>query len=160
MLEHEIRLEALDEIPLRLAGLDDLDQLAGGGTPAIEAGMTLTLVTTSGDREISRVVKEVVILYGLPREHTVSIVAHEFGHVWCFLHCFPELSKKTKEGLCQLFAYICLSQRDSAEARYHMKTIADNLDPEYGQGFREAKQALSSATLTSLLERVRQTGEL
>lgn len=154
MVSFGIHIDHPEQIPLHLAGLDEIDRLAGG-TPAIEAGITLTVVTTCGNEEVSRIVKEVVILYGLPKDHTMSIMAHEFGHVWCFLQGFPDLEKKTKEGLCQLFAYLCLTKRDTAAAKFRMKEIAENLDPVYGDGFREAYQAMSDGSLAQLLERVR-----
>ncbi len=156
MVDYGIHIDHSQKIPLRLAGLDEIDRLAGR-TPEIEAGITLTVISRFGKTEASRYIKEVVILYGLPKEHMMAIMAHEFGHVWCFLHGFPDLPKRTREGLCELFAYLCLAKRHTADAKFNMKMIAQNHNPEYGDGFRDALKAMSNSSLEQLLERVRTT---
>ena len=53
-----------------------------------------------------REVSAVLILYGLPRDLTASILAHEAMHVWMKLtHSYPlQLPSQVEEGLCQLVA--------------------------------------------------------
>jgi hypothetical protein len=156
MEEYGIHIDQSQKIPLRLAGLDEIDRLSGC-TPEIETGATLTVVSRYRKQEIGRFIKEVVILYGLPKEQMISIMAHEYGHVWCFLHGFPDLAKRTNEGLAQLFAYLCLKKRHTADARFHMQMIAKDANPNYGGGFRDAREAMSNGSLVELLERVRKT---
>lgn len=142
------------DFPLRLADLDEIDRLAGG-TPQIEAGITLMEVITSDGRETARHVQEVLILRGLPRAHSVVVMAHEFGHVWCFLNRVPDMPLMLQEGLCELFAYLLLSQTDSPEYRYHMQNIAENTDPVYGAGFRKMRENLGNKKLSALLDDLR-----
>jgi hypothetical protein len=156
---HGVTLDNNADVPLRLGSLDEIDKLAGG-TPATEAGITLTQVTTLGGSETGRTIKEVVILYGLPRENAMQVIAHEFGHVWCFYNRMPELVLETSEGLCELFAYLCLSESRTPESRYYMRVISENEDAVYGNGFRRAREALGSKTLAQLLEQVRNAGRL
>ena len=57
-----------------------------------------------------RDVTAVLVLYGLPRDLTASILAHEAMHVWLKLNkSFPfQMPPKIEEGLCQVIAHMYL----------------------------------------------------
>jgi len=68
-----------------------------------------------------RDVTAVLVLYGLPRDLTASILAHEAMHVWLKLNkAFPfRLPPKVEEGLCQVIAHMYLEhlvKRAAAES--------------------------------------------
>lgn len=141
-------------IPLRLADLHEIDRLAGG-TPQTEAGISLLETQSVNGQERARVVKEVVILYGLPREHSAAIMAHELGHVWCFLQRMPKMPLDIQEGICELFSFGYLSELNTPESEFYRNGIARNEDPVYGGGFRKVNDARAGRSIIAILEDVR-----
>lgn len=53
-------------------------------------------------------VTAILILYGLPRLLTGSILAHEMMHAWLRLKGYPNLSPEIEEGICQVLAHMWL----------------------------------------------------
>ncbi|GFP80982.1 protein da1-related 1 [Phtheirospermum japonicum] len=53
-------------------------------------------------------VTAILILYGLPRLLTGSILAHEMMHAWLRLKGYPNLSPEIEEGICQVLAHLWL----------------------------------------------------
>ncbi|XP_048331508.2 protein DA1 isoform X1 [Ziziphus jujuba] len=53
-------------------------------------------------------VTAILILYGLPRLLTGSILAHEMMHAWLRLKGFRTLSQDVEEGICQVVAHMWL----------------------------------------------------
>lgn len=53
-------------------------------------------------------VTAILILFGLPRLLTGSILAHEMMHAWLRLKGFPNLSPEVEEGICQVLAHMWL----------------------------------------------------
>ncbi|XP_078441924.1 LIM domain-containing protein [Wolffia australiana] len=53
-------------------------------------------------------VTAILILYGLPRLLTGSILAHEMMHAWLRLNGFRTLSQEVEEGICQVLAHMWL----------------------------------------------------
>ncbi|GER30798.1 hypothetical protein STAS_06755 [Striga asiatica] len=53
-------------------------------------------------------VTAILILYGLPRLLTGSILAHEMMHAWLRLRGYPNLSPDVEEGICQVLAHMWL----------------------------------------------------
>ncbi|XP_009624774.1 protein DA1-related 1 [Nicotiana tabacum] len=53
-------------------------------------------------------VTAILILYGLPRLLTGSILAHEMMHAWLRLKGYPSLSPEVEEGICQVLAHMWL----------------------------------------------------
>ncbi|XP_030512257.1 protein DA1-related 1-like isoform X2 [Rhodamnia argentea] len=62
-------------------------------------------------------VTAILILYGLPRLLTGSILAHEMMHAWLRLEGYPNLSPEVEEGICQVLAHMWLnSEIESSSA--------------------------------------------
>ena len=57
-------------------------------------------------------VTAILVLYGLPRLLTGSILAHEVMHAWLRMHGCTHLGPKEEEGLCQLVALLWLERQD------------------------------------------------
>ncbi|KAJ0086468.1 hypothetical protein Patl1_09083 [Pistacia atlantica] len=53
-------------------------------------------------------VTAILILYGLPRLLTGSILAHEMMHAWMRLQGFRTLNQDVEEGICQVLAHMWL----------------------------------------------------
>ncbi|XP_027153838.1 protein DA1-related 1-like [Coffea eugenioides] len=53
-------------------------------------------------------VTAILILYGLPRLLTGSILAHEMMHAWLRLKGYSNLSPEVEEGICQVLAHMWL----------------------------------------------------
>ncbi|XP_031117741.1 protein DA1-related 1-like [Ipomoea triloba] len=53
-------------------------------------------------------VTAILILYGLPRLMTGSILVHEMMHAWLRLQGYPNLSPEVEEGICQVLAHMWL----------------------------------------------------
>ncbi|XP_047941134.1 protein DA1-related 1-like [Salvia hispanica] len=53
-------------------------------------------------------VTAILVLYGLPRLLTGSILAHEMMHAWLRLKGYPTLDPKVEEGICQVLAHMWL----------------------------------------------------
>ncbi|KAK6922773.1 Protein DA1-like domain [Dillenia turbinata] len=77
--------------------------------PRIGAGNRIIDMITEPYRLIRRCeVTAILILYGLPRLLTGSILAHEMMHAWLRLKGYPNLSQDVEEGICQVLAHMWL----------------------------------------------------
>ncbi|XP_042006657.1 protein DA1-related 1-like isoform X1 [Salvia splendens] len=124
-------------------------------------------------------VTAILILYGLPRLLTGSILAHEMMHAWLRLKGYPNLSPKVEEGICRVMAHIWLeseiipcSGSNAASAskkgkrsafeqklgQFFMQRTQSDSSEVYGDGFREGNKALLKYGLRSTLDHIRLTG--
>jgi hypothetical protein len=122
------------------------------------AGLTLTEIITINRAESKRSIKGILTLSGLPEEHLASVLAHELGHAWLFMRRFPKLPIKVEEGICVLFEAFWLQDLDTPEAAYRLRMLEENDDPVYGQGYLQAKRALSQRSFSRLLDYVKNSG--
>lgn len=130
-------------------------------------------------------VTAILVLYGLPRLLTGSILAHEMMHAWLRLKGFRMLNPQIEEGICQVLAYMWLeselnsgsdtsnsssnlarnSSRSSKRSPFEMKLgkffrnqIESDISPVYGDGFRAAHQAALKYGLQRTLDHIQMTG--
>ncbi|XP_059454300.1 protein DA1 isoform X1 [Corylus avellana] len=131
-------------------------------------------------------VTAILILYGLPRLLTGSILAHEMMHAWLRLKGYPNLSQDVEEGICQVLAHLWLdtklksgsgsnvastsssastalkrgtgSQFERKLGEFFKHQIKSDISPVYGDGFRAGQQAVNKYGLQSTLEHIRMTG--
>lgn len=77
--------------------------------PRIGAGYRIIDMITEPYRLIRKCeVTAILVLYGLPRLLTGSILAHEMMHAWLRLKGYPNLSPEVEEGICQVLAHMWL----------------------------------------------------
>ncbi|GAU17437.1 hypothetical protein TSUD_233140 [Trifolium subterraneum] len=77
--------------------------------PRIGAGHRATDMITEPYKLTRRCeVTAILVLYGLPRLLTGSILAHEIMHAWLRLKGYPNLSPEVEEGICQVLAHMWL----------------------------------------------------
>ncbi|XP_076893248.1 protein DA1-like isoform X2 [Bidens hawaiensis] len=126
-------------------------------------------------------VTAILILYGLPRLLTGSILAHEMMHAWLRLQGYRTLSQDVEEGICQVLAHMWLRSQiafmsngatssatpsrqgkrspfDKKLAEFFKHQIESDMSPVYGNGFRAGHQAVLKYGLPSTLEHIRLTG--
>ena len=129
-------------------------------------------------------VTAVLVLCGLTRTLTASILAHEAMHVWLRLNgnvhesSVNQMAPIVEEGVCQLMASIYLDHINSISRTpashvtsashadwndrllpYYMYQIETDPGPVYGDGFRHAAEAHAAIGLLPLLEHVVSTGQ-
>ncbi|XP_071733249.1 protein DA1-related 1-like isoform X2 [Rutidosis leptorrhynchoides] len=122
-------------------------------------------------------VTAILILYGLPRLLTGSILAHEMMHAWMRLNGYRSLRPDVEEGICQVLGHMWLttqiasisgqatSSRQSKRSPFEKKLsevfkhqIESDTSKVYGLGFRAANQAVLKHGLQKTLYHIRQTG--
>ncbi|XP_068656050.1 protein DA1-related 1-like [Aristolochia californica] len=132
-------------------------------------------------------VTAILILYGLPRLLTGSILAHEMMHAWLRLKGFRTLSQEVEEGICQVLAHMWLdseimsgtgnnvasssassaappslkkgtrSQFEKKLGDFFKHQIESDTSSAYGDGFRAGNQAVLKYGLRSTLDHIRLT---
>jgi hypothetical protein len=123
-------------------------------------------------------VTAILVLFGLPRLLTGSILAHELMHAWLRLEGgFPVMSPVVEEGICQVMSHIWTSievkrMKNRAASggkgaptpeqirfgEFILHNIASDASPVYGDGFRRGIASVSQYGLTRVLEHLRMTG--
>lgn len=134
-------------------------------------------------------VTAVLVLYGLPRLLTGSILAHEMMHAWLRLKGYPTLRQDVEEGICQVLAHMWLhtqlmsiSSHDFASTssipyasragkkgarspferklgEFFKHQIESDASPVYGDGLRAGLQAVHKYGLQRTLDHIRTTGD-
>ena len=117
----------------------------------------------------------VCVLEGLPLGLCASTIAHELGHVHLHLDGFStSLTPPVAEGICELFAYLWLTEGERAaatarpadsdgdERRARVQAMLASSDRVYGKGFRDALAAYYAldSSLPRLLDQVKRRGAL
>lgn len=155
--------------------------------PRIGSGNRATKMVTEPCKLTRRCeVTAILILYGLPRLLTGSILAHEMMHAWLRLRGYPTLSQDVEEGICQVLAHMWLhaklgsgsdsnvaSTSSSTSTAAKMGTISpferklgeffkhqieSDISPVYGDGFRTGQQAVQKYGLQQTLDHIWMTG--
>ena len=139
-----------------------------------DAGHSFIVPDASKDDPYSSVTG-ILCVCGLPRELTISILAHEATHAWFRLHPDTDILKpmppSVEEGCCQLIAYLLLEALDKAEEagrdsllgsvsrnkqlRQQLKLRIESDESDiFGQGYRVAAQACSGVGIDVLMGNV------
>jgi Protein DA1 len=71
-----------------------------------------------------------------------TTVTHEMMHSYMTQNGFGEVPDRIAEGMCQLLAYAWVIRQDGILAAAERRQIEENPDPVYGDGFREAREAV------------------
>nr|XP_029116324.1 protein DA1-related 1 isoform X2 [Elaeis guineensis] len=129
-------------------------------------------------------VTAILVLYGLPRLLTGSILAHEMMHAWLRLNGYRGLSLQVEEGICQVLAHMWLESeiisgtgsniassssssnpnKKGPRSKFERKLgeffkhqIESDSSPAYGDGFRDGNHAVLRYGLRSTLDHIRIT---
>jgi hypothetical protein len=82
----------------------------------------------------------IVVTRGLPDPVFEAVVVHELGHAWLQNNQVRDLEKIEEEGFCEVLAYRFLRESKHPSAAIHASFMFDNLDPIYGDGFRQVQE--------------------
>ncbi|KAK9990498.1 hypothetical protein SO802_025483 [Lithocarpus litseifolius] len=74
-------------------------------------------------------VTAILVLYGLPRLLTGSILAHEMMHAWLRLKGYPNLSPEVEEGICQVLAHMWLDSEIYAASASDVASSSSSSSP-------------------------------
>jgi len=115
-------------------------------------GLTLTTfrTITGGPNAGTTFTHEVWVLSGLPVAECVSVLAHEFGHVWLNEN-YIDASPPAVEGFCNLLSMHALLKDTSKLADVLRKNLQMSDDYVYGRGFREMNKRLEKLGWPGLL---------
>ncbi|KAK9123847.1 hypothetical protein Sjap_013449 [Stephania japonica] len=133
-------------------------------------------------------VTAILVLYGLPRLLTGSILAHELMHAWLRLTGFRNLNPMVEEGICQVLSHMWLeseipisqsmpstsrapsssssskkvgkSDLEKRLGEFFMHQIVHDTSTAYGEGYRTAYAAVTKHGLHKTLMHISQTGSL
>ncbi|XP_076903302.1 protein DA1-related 1-like [Bidens hawaiensis] len=114
-------------------------------------------------------VTAILVLYGLPRLLTGSILAHEMMHAWLRLNGYPRLRQDVEEGICQVVGHMWLTSEiasismsrppfEKKLADFLKSQIESDISPVYGNGFRAGNRAVLKYGLQRTLHHIRSTG--
>ncbi|KAI3908092.1 hypothetical protein MKW92_049612 [Papaver armeniacum] len=145
-------------------------------------------IVTSSRRHQQKITRRcevtaIMVLYGLPRLLTGSILAHDLMHGWLRLKGYRNLSLEVEEGICQVLSYMWLESKVLTGSRnmettassssssskkgekfekklgeFFMHLIAHDTSTAYGGGFRAGNAAVNRYGLRRTLEHIRLTG--
>ncbi|KAJ4812473.1 Protein DA1 [Rhynchospora pubera] len=141
--------------------------------PRTEKGRRISIITVPYQLEQHWHVTAILVLYGLPRLFTGSILAHELMHAWLRLNGYKGLEPEVEEGICQVMAHKWLesellagsgsssfSEFERKLAEFHIRLIEKNPSRVYGGGFRATKAAVNRYGLRRTLEHIKRAGDL
>jgi len=123
-------------------------------------GATLFTTYTEKGQTVRTEVNGVAILRGLPSTLFQGVTVHELGHAWLAVHGVTSLPRWAKEGFCELLAHRLYTQLGTVESRYHARSIEQNSDPDYGDGFRRARALADTIGFRPLVETLRTTKQM
>ena len=93
----------------------------------------------------------IMVLAGMPVVECVSVIAHEYGHVWLnesFIHASPP----AVEGFCNLLSMHVLRKETSKLADVLRRNLQMSDDRVYGRGFREMQKKLNNLGWPELIK--------
>ncbi|KAL8167642.1 hypothetical protein V2J09_009141 [Rumex salicifolius] len=107
--------------------------------PKIGAGYRIIGMISEPYRLIRKCeVTAILILFGLPRLLTGSILAHEMMHAWLRLNGYPNLSPEIEEGICQVLAHMWLDSE--------IITVAGSNEPSSSSSTSSSSPEASSSS--------------
>ena len=119
-------------------------------------GLTLTKYKVVGQRGQVRATfdHKIYVLYGLPHIECVSVLAHEWAHVW-LNERFIESTPPVIEGFCNLVSEHALGQEKSKLSSIIRENMIKSDSPVYGAGYRRMKQRLAQIGWSVLLKEMK-----
>lgn len=105
-------------------------------------------------------VVDLFVLRDLPLLKFGTTVAHELMHTYMTQNEFGDVPPRIAEGLCQLLAFAWISRQDGTLAQAERRQITENPDPVYGDGFRQAHEAVRRVGVRRTLATVKEQHRL
>ena len=95
----------------------------------------------------------IYILSNLHKEIFNAVLAHELLHVYLFQNQI-DLKSDIREGFCNLGSSLIYENYRSKLSKYKLKNMNENIDPDYGIGFRKMKSMRDKIGWKSLLKKL------
>ncbi|XP_050291522.1 protein DA1-related 1-like isoform X2 [Quercus robur] len=86
-------------------------------------------------------VTAILVLYGLPRLLTGSILAHEMMHAWLRLKGYPNLSPKVEEGICQVLAHMWMESEILSASGSDVASSSSSSSPTSSSSSKKGKRS-------------------
>ena len=135
-------LEGIDipghKIELHLIDRDSLKNISHE-KDALQEALTMYRRQMSNDLTTYRDF-DIYILHGMPRDHFLSVAAHELMHVWQHYNAVPDNNKALREGSCNYASYLVLQHIQGDYSRFLIFKLSKNDDPVYGEGYRRVSK--------------------
>lgn len=149
-MREKLGLSTNHKIVYKMVGSDELSGKNEHGQSGTELGLykfaqtieTFTLTktdylgrkTTTKEKRVKPATHTIYLLYGMPKNKLIEVVAHELGHDWMQEH-LPKITNLTlKEGWAEYVASLVNSLCGRSKMNMRMKL---NKDAVYGGGFRK-----------------------
>jgi hypothetical protein len=140
-------IRTVSPVWVELAAADKLRGIAGDHA--------LGVTVSRGDEVIN-----LLVLQDLPLVKFGTTVAHELMHSYMAQNGFGEVPARIAEGMCQLLAYAWVIRQDGMLAAAERRQIEENPDSIYGDGFRQARDAVRRVGVRRTLATVKQQHRL
>lgn len=151
-----------NSIPLSLELCDraKLNEYMGDHSEPHMLGITMSTTHTVDGQEVRTEVDRIAVLSGMPTMLFQGVTIHELGHAWLVIQGIKGLPPWAEEGFCELLSYRYYAQLNTPESRYHVKSIVENLNPIYGEGFRLVRSIADRMGFQRFVEALRTTKKL
>lgn len=136
-------IRTVSPIRVQLASSEKLRGIAGNHA--------LGVTVSRGEEVIN-----LLVLQDLPLLKFGTTVAHETMHSYMTQNGFGQVPVRIAEGMCQLLAYAWVIRQDGILAAAERWLIEENPDPIYGDGFRQAREAVRRVGVRRTLATVKQ----
>jgi Protein DA1 len=143
----ELGIRTVSPVKVQLASAESLERIAGNHA----LGVTVYRDTS---------VVNLFVLQDLPLLKFGTTVAHEVMHTYMTQNGFGDVPSRVAEGLCQILAFAWIIRQNGMLAEAERRQIAENPDPIYGEGFRQAYEAVRRVGVRRTLATVKQQHRL
>ena len=141
------------QAPIKLVNLNDLQSKSGALAHSQLKGFTQMIRNYNGEirQYSSGKIYQLYLLFGLPRIEFEAVLAHELLHVWIYENDL-DLSSFILEGFCNLGADLIYNNDSTKFSQIHLKALAENKHPNYGEGYLFMKKNLEKSGWKNLLK--------
>ena len=115
-------------------------------------------ITTFGKSTSKKFVHNIYILTHLANVDFAGTLAHEMLHAWLTQNEI-KMSQKLEEGFCNMGNYLMYSSMSGELAKMLLKSLRENPDPIYGDGFREMFEHFKRLGWKELIKNVKEKPE-
>ncbi len=143
-------------INLHLVNLDQLHDISPSQSSDERGLANYRMVETSTYR-VSEF--DIYILNGMPKIDFMAVAAHELMHIWQYLNAPLKNDPALCEGSCNYASYLLMKHYPGKDADFRIKSLLENSDPVYGDGFRRVKRMVDERGIGYWLELLKDNRE-
>lgn len=115
-------------------------------------------VTTYGTTTTKKFAHNIYMLTHQTNLEFLGTLAHELLHAWLAQNEI-KMTQKLVEGFCNMGTYLFYSSTTGEFAKRKLKSLQENSDPIYGDGFREMFEHFKKLGWLELIKKVKQKPE-